>query len=52
MKFVVNKEFVEEIVKNHVLTDNAIDENDVREVIVTEEEHSYTVDVVLDNEFK
>ena len=51
MKFVVNKEFVEEIIKNHVLTDNGIDIDEVREIVVAEDKYSYTVDIVLDSEF-
>ena len=52
MKFTVNKEFVEEIVKYHVLMDNDVDADDVREVYVTEDEDNYIVDVVLESEFK
>ena len=51
MKFVINKEFVEEIIKNHILIDNGIDNDEVREIVFAEDKSSYIVDVILDKEF-
>lgn len=45
MEFKVNKEFVYELVKNHVLLDNGIDEEECYEISVIEKNDLYIVDI-------